>query len=97
MAPILSFDTARGVTVAVAGLDDDALVARIAGAAKRSLQHIMGKWQVSIAPTTSRGQWRMALRGTAGIHVWVFAARRESLPEGTGERLAAFLASVSRR
>jgi hypothetical protein len=97
MAPILSFDTARGVSVAVTGVDDQALVTRIADAARRCLKHLVGKWSVSIAPARSRGQWRMELRGTAGIHVWLFAAARESLPQRTGERLAAFLASVSRR
>src|SRR3954465_15099059 len=71
-APILSFNTARGVTVAVTGVDDGPPVRPIVAAAKRSLKHIVGKWTVTIGPAKSRGQWRMELRGTAGVHVWFF-------------------------
>jgi hypothetical protein len=91
LTPILSFDTSRGVRVAVSGIDDQMLVGRIASAAKHSLKHIVGKWTVSIGPTRSRGEWRMELRGTSGVHVWLFSSRAEALPEGTGDKLSAFL------
>lgn len=90
-APILSFDTARGVTVAVNGVDDAAIVSDIAAAAKRSLKHVVGKWTVSLEPAKTRGQWRMELRGTGGVHVWFFTARTDALPQGTGDKLSAFL------
>jgi hypothetical protein len=91
VTPILSFDTSRGVTVSVIGIADAALVSRITGAAKRSLKHVVGKWSVSIAPYASRGQWRMELRGTSGIHLWTFASRADRLPDGTADKLSAFL------
>jgi hypothetical protein len=91
LTPILSFDTSRGVRVAVAGIEDQALVARIVAAAKRSLKHVVGKWTLKIAPAGSRGEWRMELRGTAGVHVWVFSSRTDALPDGTHDKLAAFL------
>ena len=91
VTPILSFDTSRGVTVSVTGIPDAALVSRISGAAKRSLKHVVGKWSLSIAPNASRGQWRMELRGTSGIHLWTFASRADRLPDGTADKLSAFL------
>jgi hypothetical protein len=90
-APILSFNTARGVTVAVTGITDAALVAQITSAAKRSLKHVVGKWTVSLASTGGRGEWRMELRGTSGVHLWVFSSRADALPEGTAQKLSAFL------
>jgi hypothetical protein len=90
-APILSFNTSRGVTVAVTGIADVALVARITSVAKQSLKHVVGKWSVSLAATGGRGEWRMELRGTSGVHLWVFSSRADALPEGTAQRLSAFL------
>jgi len=94
-APILSFNTARGVTVAVTGITDAALVARITSAAKHSLKHVVGKWTVSLASTGGRGEWRMELRGTSGVHLWVFSSRADALPEGTAQKLSAFLKRVA--
>jgi len=90
-APILSFNTARGVTVSVTGIADAALVARITSAAKHSLKHVVGKWALSLAPSGYRGEWRMQLRGTSGIHLWLFCSRPDALPEGTADKLSAFL------
>jgi hypothetical protein len=93
--PILSFDTSRGVTVSVTGIADAALVARITGAAKHSLRHVVGKWSVSLAPTGGRGEWRMELRGTSGVHLWVFSSRVDALPDGTSDKLSVFLKRVA--
>jgi len=90
-APILSFNTARGVTVSVTGVADAALVARITSAAKHSLKHLVGKWSLSLGPSGYRGEWRMQLRGTSGVHLWLFCSRPDALPEGTAEKLSAFL------
>ena len=89
--PILSFNTSRGVTVTVTGIADAALVARITSAAKHSLKHVVGKWSLSLAPSGYRGEWRMQLRGTSGVHLWLFCSRPDALPEGTAEKLSAFL------
>jgi hypothetical protein len=98
-APILSFNTARGVTVSVTGIADATLVARITSAAKHSLKHVVGKWTLSLAPSGYRGEWRMQLRGTSGVHLWLFCSRPEALPDGTADKLSAFLkqAAASRR
>jgi hypothetical protein len=89
--PILSFNTSRGVSVSVTGIADAALVGCITSAAKHSLKHVVGKWSVSLAPTGGRGEWRMELRGTSGVHLWVFSSRADTLPEGTADKLSAFL------
>lgn len=89
--PILSFDTSRGVTVLVSGIADATLVARITSAAKHSLRHVVGKWSVSLGSTGSRGEWRMELRGTSGVHLWMFSSRVDALPDSTADKLSAFL------
>ena len=90
-APILSFNTSRGVTVTVTGITDATLVARITSAAKHSLNHVVGKWSLSLAPSGYRGEWRMQLHGTSGVHLWLFSSRPDALPEGTADKLSAFL------
>ena len=89
--PILSFNTSRGVAVSVTGIPDAALVARITTAAKHSLKHVVGKWSLSLAPTGGRGEWRMELRGTSGVHLWLFSSRLDTLPDGTADKLSGFL------
>jgi hypothetical protein len=89
--PVLSFDTSRGVTVSVTGVADSALVARITSAAKLALKHVVGKWSLALAPTRGRGEWRMELRGTSGVHLWVFSSRADALPDGTADKLSTFL------
>jgi hypothetical protein len=89
--PILSFNTSRVVTVTVTGIADAALVARITSAAKHSLKHVVGKWSLSLAPSGYRGEWRMQLHGTSGVHLWLFSSRPDALPDGTAEKLSAFL------
>jgi len=91
LSPILSFNTSRGVTVSVTGVADSALVARITSAARQALKHVVGKWSLALAPTRARGEWRMELRGTSGVHLWVFSSRADALPDGTADKLSTFL------
>ena len=95
VTPILSFNTSRGVAVSVTGIADPALVARITSAAQHSLKHVVGKWSLSLAPTGGRGEWRMELRGTSGVHLWLFSSRTDALPAGTADKLSAFLTRVA--
>jgi hypothetical protein len=90
MSPILNFDGARHVSVSVAGVSDELLTNRIASAVKCAFRHIVGKWIVGIEPGVDRGQWRMKLQGAAGVHIWSFAARGDTLPDVVEEKLAAF-------
>jgi hypothetical protein len=91
MSLILSFDTARGVNVFVDGVDDQVLVGHITAVVRSTFRHMVGKWSIGIMPGSQRGEWRMRLRGSFGVHIWSFMARRESLPDVAGEKLALFL------
>ncbi len=91
MAPILSFDTGRGVTVSVAGVPDEGLVERITAFVRRAFRHMVGKWSVGIVPGRVRGEWVMRLRGDFGIHIWNFRVSPEALPDVVSEKLAQFL------
>jgi hypothetical protein len=57
-----------------------------------------GEWSVLVAPSETRGQWDLGLRGPFGNHFASFDGRIDHLPDMIAERLRQFLErrSVSR-
>jgi hypothetical protein len=80
----------KKVELVVDGVSDDSIVSRMVRDVQRVFRHIVGGWRVSVR-ASARGCWRLELTGSAGRHVWMFAAPTRALSAEVVEKLETFL------
>ena len=81
------------IDVVVEGVSD----VSVAKAIRRTLQQICrpvsrpGNWSVLVAPSETRGQWDLGVRGPFGHHSVSFATEIDQLPALVGAQMRACL------
>jgi hypothetical protein len=86
----------RGIRVTIADVTDPGLRRATDSAARQTLRHLSGKWDVSLRRSLDGRSWQLRVRGASGQHVSCFETPSGELPVQIVERLRAFLDYVRR-
>jgi hypothetical protein len=81
------------IEVVIEGVPDISMSSQISRNLKRVCRNVYrtGEWSVLLAPSETRGQWDLGVRGPFGHHFVSFTTEIDQLPALVGDQLKACL------